>query len=112
MSLQRCMRETTSTEFVGWQEYFEVEENTTNREHYYFAQIAAEVRRTIVKKPKSIKLEQFLLKFQKPKHKEKPLTEKEKIKRVEESKKAWLSFVNASYRNKQKRRINGDNNRT
>lgn len=113
MSLQRCMRETTSSEFVGWQEYFEAEENETKQEHYYLAQIAAEVRRGISKKPKSIKTEQFLLKFEREKIESRPLTEEEKQKRAEKSKSTWLAFVNASYNDKaKKRRVNGNINRT
>jgi len=113
MSLQRCMRETTSSEFVGWQEYLRAEENETQREHYYLAQIAAEVRRGISKKPKSIKLEQFLLRFERKKIESRPLTEEEKQKRADKSKSIWLAFVNASYNGKaKKRRVNGNSNRT
>jgi len=94
------MRETTSSEFIGWQVYFNAEENIVHREHYYLAQIAAEIRRGISKKPKSIKIEQFLLKFQHPKVQRKPLTNKEKQERAEKSKSTWLAFLGISNQNK------------
>jgi hypothetical protein len=107
------MRETTSSEFLGWQEYLRAEESETKQEHYYLAQIAAEVRRGIEKKPKSVKLEQFLLKFERRKIESRPLTEEEKQKRAEKSKSTWLAYVNASYNDKaKKRRVNGNSNRT
>lgn len=105
------MRETTSSEFVEWQEYFGAEEKDVRKEHYYLAQIAAEVRRGISKRPKSIKLEQFLLKFERKKQESLLLTKKEKQKRAERSKSVWLAYVNAFYSNK-KKRINGNRNRT
>ena len=43
--------------------YLDEEVNGFHREDYYYAQIAAEVRRGIVKHPESVKVSQFLLKF-------------------------------------------------
>jgi len=93
MSLQRCKRETTSTEFLKWQTYFEQDLNTHKREDYYLAQIAAEIRRVMRKSPSSIKLEHFLLKFQGEVNKNKPLTDKDIKRRTEWSKTRWMTLV-------------------
>ena len=64
MSLQRCQKETTSTEFVEWIEYFRQDFNVRRREDYFLANIACEIRRSVVKNPKSVKLKPFLLEFE------------------------------------------------
>jgi hypothetical protein len=58
------MDSTTSSQFVEWLEYLERDINAFHREDYYHAQIAAEIRRSFVKKPRNVKAKQFLLKFQ------------------------------------------------
>ncbi len=52
----------TVTEFLGWREFFRVQREKNEKEHFYWAQIAAEVRRSYVKEPAKVKLESFLLK--------------------------------------------------
>lgn len=64
MSLQRCMSETTSSEFVDWQRFFKQELGNPTRGEYYLAQIAAEVRRHIARKPLDVDKSQFLMKFE------------------------------------------------
>lgn len=63
MSLQRCQQETTSTEFMEWQAFLDMEPNMFNATHDYLAQIAAEVHRTRVRTPRNVKLEDKRLKF-------------------------------------------------
>jgi len=63
MPLQRCMAETTSTEFMQWQQYFRQELEDPKREELYLAQIAAEVRRFVAKHPRNIKISDFVLKL-------------------------------------------------
>ena len=90
-SLQRVKNETTSTEFIMWQEYLGKEFMVARREDYYLAQIAAEIRRTISKYPKKIKLQDFLLKFKnKKRDKMSELDLKEKTRR---SKSFWKALV-------------------
>ena len=48
---------------MEWQAYFEWEQNEHSKQDYYLAQIAAEVRRTMVKKPSQVKVADSLLKF-------------------------------------------------
>lgn len=43
--------------------FFEMERNSFHREDYYLAQIAAEVRRSIVKRPQDVDVKDFLLSF-------------------------------------------------
>lgn len=75
MPLQRCMAETTSTEFAEWQKYLLIEANRTTRDQFYFAQIAEQVFRGIAKFPEKVELEDFLIKFKAPG--EKPDAKKE-----------------------------------
>ena len=92
--MQRCQRETTSTEFLEWIRYRELDMETHRREDYYLAQIAAECHRSVAKHPNSVKLEQFLLKLTlKKAQKEKPLTEEVKAVRLANSKAAWFGAV-------------------
>ena len=71
------------------------------REEHYLAQIACEVRRSFVKKPQSVKLEDFLLKFTavKPSEAPKPPTHVDTPpdgleRRVAASKAFWRGLVN------------------
>ena len=68
--MQEAMNQTTSTEFVDWMTFFEMERSSFHREDYYLAQIAAEVRRSIVKKPQEVHVQDFLLKFSQDSKKE------------------------------------------
>jgi len=63
MSKQRCQAETTSSEFVKWIRYLDDEVNAFHREDYYWAQIAAEIRRGNVKHPKNVKVGDFIMTF-------------------------------------------------
>lgn len=90
--VQRVQVETSSRDFRDWKEYFRRFKNETTLEHYYLAQIAAEIRRGIVKKPLSVKLEQFLIKV--VNQKKRPMVEKEgEEKRVSMSKKFWMNLT-------------------
>ena len=84
MSLQRCQDETSSTEFLDWLEYLEQGVNVRRREDYYLAQIAREIRRTVVKNPQNVALKSFLLEFEI----EKPVKEKRKS-----TLKRWLAWA-------------------
>lgn len=92
MSLQRCQKETTASEFVEWHRFLRDEWQVPKREDYYLAQIAAEVRRTIARTPGNVKSDDFLLKFKFP-SKERVLTEAEKEQRMHASKARWLALV-------------------
>jgi hypothetical protein len=92
------MAETTSTEFVEWQEYFEKELNMPRREDYYLAQVAAEVRRGIAKTPASVKTNHFLLKFTTEEKKPIPISEAEIQQRTANSKAKWFAIANMKAR--------------
>ena len=93
MSLQRCQRETTSTEFLEWLEYVEQDVEVPQRMDFYLAQIAAEIRRSMVRNPNSVKLENFLLNLTLRSKQHKPLTETEKQMRMARSKAAWYAVL-------------------
>ena len=61
MSLQRCMMETTSSEFVDWKYYLERDVNAFHREDYYLARISMQIANMFSKSPQ--KLKSFLIKF-------------------------------------------------
>jgi len=65
--------ETSSSQFVLWMEYLDWEINAFDKTCYYLAQIAAEVRKPNMPKGKTIKLEDFIIKFTSKKAEEKPL---------------------------------------
>ena len=91
MSLQRCKRETSSTEFLDWIRYLEkkrIEDlECMSKQDYYLAQIAAQIHRTYSKKAKTIF--DFILKIKKKK-KMKASRTKEGL-RVEKSR--WFTAV-------------------
>lgn len=65
MTLQEAQATTTSSEFVEWCAWMDAREARTTRDHYYLAQIAAEVRRGNTKPStaRRIKIRDFLLRF-------------------------------------------------
>ena len=77
-----------------WMEFLERERSTFHREDYYFAQIAAEVRRAKARcnNPKRVKLKDFLLKFRTRRKKRQALP-LDPAKRMEHSKDFWLSAL-------------------
>jgi len=79
--LQRLMQETTSTEFLMWKKYLELDMHKTKVEHFYYAQIAAEIRRNGVKHPAKVRLKDFLLKFEDKTCSKKKLNKEEQTKR-------------------------------
>ena len=89
MTIQRVQSEMTSTEFLDWVAYLDEDVNAFHREDYFLASIAAEIRRSYVAKPMSVKLSDFLLRF-KEKVKQKKMSIEEKTKR---SKAFWGTIV-------------------
>lgn len=88
MTVQECQQKMTSSEFIMWCEYLrgDYENNIFHRLDYYLAQVACEVRRSFVKNPKSIKMQDFVIEFAKKKP-------KKKIKKsfdIEKSKAFWF----------------------
>jgi len=69
-------------EFLDWLEFLSWWESHHDKDDYYLAQIAAEVRRSYVKHPKTVKTKDFLLGL-KP---TKPV--------AQGSKQVWLSIFN------------------
>lgn len=83
----------TESEFEDWLLFIQQEEHRTTKVDHYLAQIAAEVRRTNVKNPSKVKLQDFLLKF---KQAEPPVSRPSKEKVVgkpEGSKHIWASIL-------------------
>lgn len=63
MSLDEVKAKTSATQYVLWMEYLEWEINAFDKQCYYLAQIAAEVRRSCVKPGVLVRLQDFLIKF-------------------------------------------------
>jgi len=72
----------TYTEFLEWIEYLGWDERRQTKLDFYLAQIATEVRRSLVKHPNSVKVKDFLL------------GQKESQDRTEKSKRAWTKALN------------------
>ena len=62
MSVQRAQAEITSSEFLDWVVFLNEEERKLRKEDFYFANIAAEVRRSWVKDPRKVRGDMFLIK--------------------------------------------------
>lgn len=92
-SLSEAQQKVSSTELLLWKAYIERESNAFDPTHYYLAQIAQEVRRVLSKKPKSVKLEHFLLKFESKNSR--PSAESVEA-RTNRSKLFWLGLVGMS----------------
>ncbi len=92
MSLQRCKKETSSTEFIDWIWYLEKKREDdlecVSKQDFYLAQIAAQVHRMCSKKAKRIS--DFLLKHKKKKKMIKPKTKKEALGNM---KRRWFAAV-------------------
>jgi len=65
--LQEVKQKTSSTDFMMWLTYLELDLNLFHREDYYLAQIAAEIRRGNVKQPRQIRVKDFILEFKREK---------------------------------------------
>jgi len=63
-------------------EYIKRDQGRRKKEEYYFAQLAAEFRRTMVKNPKSVKMEDFLFNPPTP-----------EVERMKKSKSTWLKAL-------------------
>lgn len=55
------------SEFLGWLDYLLWDEQRQTKLDIYLANIAAEVRRSYVKHPKTVKAQDFLIKVSEPK---------------------------------------------
>ena len=89
MTLYEAQRRVSSSEFTLWKHYLHTEHTRFHREDYLFAMVAAEVRRTIAKKPHQVKVEDFLLKFGEQKKRVSTSPEKE----LRQSQILWMSAV-------------------
>lgn len=99
MPLQRCQAETTSTEFLEWQQYARQEFEEPTREELYLAQIAAEMRRFVAKTPRSVHLGQFILPLASAvKKRSKKITDDEAVVRMANSKQYWLTLAHSKDR--------------
>ena len=93
--IQLVKRTTSSTDFVDWMVYLNEEPNRFNPLFMYIAQLTAELRRSWVTSAyaKKTRTEDFIIEF---------VDKKEVIKqKVQQSKKAWFSFLGVN-KNKKK----------
>lgn len=83
----------THRQFLAWQAWFTFSVNDPGRIEYYLMQIAMEVRRGHVKKPNSLKMDQFKLNFKAGEEESNPKPKrrmtKEEVSAI--SKQRWLS---------------------
>lgn len=82
MSVQRAQQEITSSEFLDWVVFIDEEPNMFCKEDFYLAQIAAEIRKTIVKHPEKVSIKSFLMKFARKEKEKKKETKIEASKRM------------------------------
>ncbi len=93
MSLEQCQRETSYFDFLGWLEYIKDEEEKelehVSKQDYYLAQIAAMVVAVNSSNPKSVKIQDFVLKMGNVKEKKKYTKEE----RTTIAKAAWMPYI-------------------
>ena len=63
MSLDECIQKHTYRQYLAWLEWLQEEQNNPSASDYYLMSIAAEVRRSVVKQPSSVKLDDFRIQF-------------------------------------------------
>ena len=85
MTVQQVQSRITSSEFIEWRVFLEREQSQATVDHYYLAQIAAEVRRGWVRKPRAVRLQDFILVPQQ----QRPAISQEV--RAEQSRAMWLA---------------------
>ena len=95
--LQEVKSQTSSTDFLLWMEYLKLKQKEDRREDYYAAQIAAEIRRSSVKKPARVRVSDFLLKFEEVGSKKKKMN-KTLEEKTEDSKRFWFRAVGLVYK--------------
>ena len=96
MSVQRAKQETTANEMLDWSIILKQQaEQKYDREKndYYYAQIAAEIRRSYVKHPKDIQNKDFLLQTPAEMKLSSSSEEQTKKKRTQTAKCFWFGLL-------------------
>uniref|UniRef100_A0A6M3K254 Uncharacterized protein n=1 Tax=viral metagenome TaxID=1070528 RepID=A0A6M3K254_9ZZZZ len=98
-TINEVMADTTTNQFFDWMEYLKTDANRFKAEYVYLAQIAAEIRRTAVKDPKRVRVDDFVLTFT-SKDDKKTVQSNEEIRdrdaAAKRSKAHWLSMLGLS----------------
>lgn len=63
MTVREARSRMSYEELLDWLEFLRWEQKQVNKEDLYLAQIAATIMRSVVKNPKQVRLEHYLLKF-------------------------------------------------
>jgi hypothetical protein len=80
------------SEFLEWLEYLRQEQRAVRKQDWYLAQIATEVRRSLVAEPNKVKLDEFLLSsIEEEERDEERMQDEEE---AQKSKSIWASFLN------------------
>ena len=87
--MQEAQSSVTSMEFVKWMAFEEMRSDSPKPEHYYLARIAMEIRAIFHKNPKSLKIDDFLLKFLRGQDSQKMKAEEQ----LNQSKITWAGFA-------------------
>jgi len=89
------MDRTSSKEFVEWMVFLKEERNEKEKQDYYLALIATEVRRSYLKDPRSVRLEDMLLDFgtATPKRPNDLSIEEQRKQRLMTSKSFWFALT-------------------
>ncbi len=86
LSLRECQQQTDYFEFLQWIQFFKEEDEHeiqhVSKQDFYLAQIAAMVVATNSKNPKSIKVQDFLVKAETVKKDTRKLTKEERVARA------------------------------
>ncbi len=96
LSVQRTQDETTATEFLDWQtfrnmqraEQFEIQD----KQDWYWAQLACEIRRSVCKDPSKYKVQDFLLRFKSSGKTVRTKNEEDTTDTTKDQKRLWLSM--------------------
>lgn len=93
MPVTTLKEQITLSEFLQWREFLRLRQERHDKEHFYWAQIAAEICKGRAKHPERIKIKDFLLRFQTSEEEEVERTEAAMHHRTMMSKGKWFMAV-------------------
>lgn len=92
MPLEQCMREHTHRQFLVWDAWLEEQWNRPDRNDHYLMQIAVTIQRLLSKNPRSIKLGNFKLSFEREAAPGSIAELKRQKEEAKASERTWLQF--------------------
>ena len=91
-TVQELQNSMTSSEFVNWMVFEEMQLDRPSPDHFYLSRIVMEIRSIFHKNPSSLKLEDFLLKFNRDPS-DKKTSKEDAAAKLQKSKSVWSAMA-------------------